>query len=71
MKQSSRWSLHWLINENRILWRWPVDLDLDDKNYLKYPILPLVLSFSILFAIVIVLDGFNTGQQDTLISVIN
>lgn len=71
MKLSSRLSLHWLINEKIIFWRWPVDLDWNHTDYLKYPILPLVLSFSILFAIVIVLDGFNTGQQDTLVSVIN
>jgi hypothetical protein len=71
MKQNSRWLLHWLICEKRIFWRWPVDLDWNDKDYLKYPILPLVLSFIILFAIVVVLDGFNTDQQHTLISVIN
>ncbi|HJT83983.1 MAG TPA: hypothetical protein VJ697_05830 [Nitrososphaeraceae archaeon] len=71
MKQSSKWSFHWLLTQKRIFWRWPVDLDWNDKDYLKYPILPLVLSFGILFAIVILLDGFNTSQQDTQISVIN
>jgi len=66
MKPSGRLLLHWLINQKRIFWRWPVDLDWNVTDYLKYPILPLVLSFSILFAIVITLTGFNIDPHSTL-----
>lgn len=66
MKPSGRLLLRWLINQKRIFWRWPVDLDWNHTDYLKYPILPLILSFSILFAIVISLDGFTTFKYSTL-----
>lgn len=66
MKPSGRLLLRWLINQKRIFWRWPVDLDWNHTDYLKYPILPLILSFSILFAIVISLEGFTTFKYSTL-----
>ena len=66
MKPSGRLLLHWLINPKRIFWRWPLDLDWNHIDYLKYPILPLVLSFSLLFTIVIILTGFTTNPHSTL-----
>jgi hypothetical protein len=66
MLPSGRLLLRWLINQKRIFWRWPVDSDWNHTDYLKYPILPLILSFSILFAIVLDLTGFNTHPQSTL-----
>jgi hypothetical protein len=66
MIPSGRLLLRWLINQKRIFWSWPVDLDWNRTDYLKYPILPLILSFSILFAIVLDLTGFNTHPQSTL-----